>query len=260
MRRQMLSRQSVESYLLPIFLTLILITCSQLLNLIKVRDYFIALPLVAVLIGGIFGIQLLAFRLIRARERDVLFELISNVVISSGSSRKTSSVLSESEVFIIESSAREVWIYAYDLAWEDDASPFTRLVKENLARGVKYRYLVPNEQTVLNRVQHIYRSVSQTRNADTLIKFRATRRERIITQFGLAIYNPNFHHGGENSDGAQTAPVVVFFPHFMEFAPGSDRDRPVFLATYGASTARIQEAFFQYWKNAKEIMSLTPDI
>jgi hypothetical protein len=260
LRRQILSRQNTESYLLPIFLTLILISCAQLLNLIKVRDYFIALPLVAVLIGGTFGIQLLAFRVIRRRERDVLFELVSNVVISGGSSRKTSSVLSESEVFMIESSAHEVWIYAYDLAWEEENSPFTKLVRDNLARGVKYRYLVPNDPAVLNRVQHICGSVSQIRNVDSLIKFRATRRERLITQFGLVIYNPNFRASPENGEHAETTPVVVFFPHFSDFSSGVDQYQPVFLATYGASTARIQEAFFQYWKGAKEIAPLNLDI
>ncbi|HEV2783832.1 MAG TPA: hypothetical protein VGX25_30970 [Actinophytocola sp.] len=251
MARGPFSTRSVESYIVPILLTVALITCSQLLNLIEVRYYLPAAALVAALLAGTFGMQFLAARLSRATDRQDLFNLVSRLVMTNGIN--SPATLSESEVCAIESAASEVWIYAYDLAWEADTSPFARIVRENVARGVKYRYLVPEDRAVINRVNHIRKAVGRLRNGGSLVKFRCSQRERLITQFGLVIYNPSFQHREDGGEAASHETIAVFFPHYRDVSDEANRHDAIFLAIRGAATLKIQEAFYQYWIEAKEI-------
>ncbi|MFL6118216.1 hypothetical protein [Actinophytocola sp.] len=249
MPRRLAWSKNAESYALPILLAIALITISQLLNLIKVKDYLIAALLLAILLGGVFVTQFLAFKAARGNERNDLFHLVSSIAMSEGFQRQSSSLLSAGSVCAIEAAADEVWIYAFDLGWEGDNSIFTHVVRENVLRGVKYRYLLPNDPLAIDRANHMRRSMTRIPRSRSLVKFRNSPRERLITQFGLTIYNPNYQH---NEDGDRET-VAVFFPHYRDFSDEASQADAVFLTIKGRATQKVQEAFYRYWTEASDI-------
>lgn len=242
--------EALRSLLLPVVLTLVLIVLSAIAGLVDPSRLWFAAGATALLIVGVNLTLALSFRRVYSSERGALFSIVSSVAFSDHQSRRTTGVLTRDEVLAIEAAAREVWIYAYDLAWEDQNSPFQKLVRENVARGVKYRYLLPKAPEVLLRAKQVSKSLEPIKDANSLVEFRSTVRERLITQFGMTIYNPTFLNDGENHPSIEGS-VIVFFPHFKEFSSGDDSTP--FLALTGAGTARVQEAFVQYWEAADPI-------
>jgi len=250
-------QQKVETYLLPILLYIVLIACSFVIGSIKRQNFLAALGLIALLVVGAFLAQLFAARQLATRERSALFVTLSALAFSRRDYRQESSVLSETDVLSIEAAAQEVWVYAYDLKWEGpNDSPFTRMVRENLDRGVRYRYLVPRDEGVFNRVAQLRRSHTSTKNADKLMTFKASDRERTINQFGLTIYNPRFLSDVNASDSPIDT-VVVFFPHYSDFASEGNRGEALFLSTRGQSTIGIQEAYVQTWSTATPVTGMS---
>lgn len=241
--------EALRSLLLPVVLTLALIVLSAIAGLIDPSRLWFAAGAIVLLIVGVNLTLALSLRRLYSSERGALFKIVSSMAFSDHQSRARG-VLTREEVLAIEATAREVWIYAYDLAWEDQNSPFQKLVRENVGRGVKYRYLLPQAPEVLLRAKQVSKSLKEVRDANSLVKFRSTVRERLITQFGMAIYNPTFLNDGGNPAGIGES-VIVFFPHFKEFS--SADDSTPFLALTGAGTARVQEAFVQYWDAAEPI-------
>lgn len=151
------------------------------------------------------------------------------------------------EVMAVESLSNEIWIYAYNLAWESESSKLPDLVLENLERGAKYRYIVPNNKQVTIRVNALRLKYSEVKNNNQLIKFRNRQRDLKLVQFGIAIYNPSILSGGSRSiDDC----VVVFFPHYQSFGPSKS---PLFITMKGQSTVEIQEGFIELWDETEEV-------
>ncbi len=58
-----------------------------------------------------------------------------------------------------EATVRTVWVLSPDLQLDTQNSKLQRVVKDNLARGVRYRYLVPHDATAMKRARALLRTV-----------------------------------------------------------------------------------------------------
>jgi hypothetical protein len=235
-----------ETFLWPALLTILLLLISATTGVIAIQDLWKAGAILAGILIGIFAAQFLAARSASRRASDDLYSVVSSMALARPRMADHTSVLSEAEVLAIEATAREVWIYAYDLAWENDSGPFDDIVKDNLARGVKYRYLVPDEPDVHLRARHVIKGNALAARKK-LLQIRCTRRERLITQFGMTIYNPSFL---TDSQRPMAGSVAVFFPHFG-FTAGDTSHEVPFVSVKGRPVARLEEAYAQYWDAAQ---------
>ena len=242
-------RRHIETYVLPILLYLVVIGCSFLIGSLQRAAFFTSLALVAVVITGAFVAQVLAKRRLDLRDRAHLFNTLSELSFARHDSRRDSGILSEPEVLAIEACAREVWIYAYDLQWESNESPLTRLVTKNLERGVPYRYLVPRSEQVELRVKVLTRCHEHVRNVSKMMSVRTSERASTITQFGCTIYNPDLEREAPGASSA-TEPVAVFFPHYANYHAEGARGEALFLSVRGVATRDIQAAFLVAWGSA----------
>jgi hypothetical protein len=239
-----------ETYAIPILLNLALIASSLLLDIIKPENFLAAIALLALVVVSSFGAQVLAARQLHMKERDALYEVFTAISFGDRRTLASSAPLSDQDVLAIESTSREVWVYAYDLRWENSETPFTEIVKSNLRRGVHCRYLVSSEAVVLHRVRQLRRSLYAVPGAANLVSFRSSEREKSIGQFGITIYNPSFLQDIVGQENHET--TVVWFPHFADFGHNSVAG-DIFLSVRGSGTMATQEAFSRYWSNATPI-------
>jgi hypothetical protein len=160
--------------------------------------------------------------------------------------KEVANVLSLEEVLAIETAAEEVWIYAYDLAWEGEDSVFPNVVLNNLKRGVKYRYIVPNNKQIHLRVNNLRHKYGGVKNVSQLIRFRSRPRDLKLVQFGMTIYNPSVLNRN-----ARTDCVAVFFPHYNFYGP--QNSSAPFITIRGQSTVEIQEGFLELWDESQDV-------
>jgi len=233
-----------DTYLWPLLLTILLFVVSALTGAVEIKRLATSALLLGILLGGILLVQFAAARSTAHRASDGLFHVVASVAMSDSRAQVRTGVLTEAEVIALEASARRVWIYAYDLAWEGNSSPFTEVVRSNLDRGVKYRYLIPDAADVKLRAQQIKRELKVSGRRHGLVAFKTTQRERLITQFGLTIYNPTLLEDDSN----KLESVAVFFPH-LHFSDGESPAAVPFLAVRGSAVLRLQEAFMEYWES-----------
>ncbi len=152
-------------------------------------------------------------------------------------------VLTLKETLAIEAQADEVWIYAYDLRWENNSTHIPDVVLANLKRGVHYRYIVPPQ--IKLRVDDLRAKYSSIPDCDDIIKFRARREEVKLVQFGIALINPFLMKRGDREvDNC----VAIFYPRFSATALQSP-EFDHYLCYRGATTIELQEAFLQLWDN-----------
>ena len=145
----------LQNYVVPIVLAIVILAISQLFNLVKIANLVEACVLCAMVISGLFVGQYVAFRALRVQERDALYGILSTISFSGPSHMPTSRVLAEADILRMESASHEVWIYAYDLNYENfdrSRSPFTNAVVTNLKNNIKYKYLIPDSQEI--RLRH----------------------------------------------------------------------------------------------------------
>jgi len=91
----------------------------------------------------------------------------------------------------IEKKAKEVWIVSPDLYYDTENDEFKNIVKHNLHRNAKYRYIVPATKSVMKHI-------TKYQKDQTIPKDVAKEMFLILppTEFNpflneLAIYNPN---------------------------------------------------------------------
>ena len=240
------NRGMLYSYLLPVLLSLALLVTSVLLGVVNLTNLLSAAILFLIIGFSIFLAELVIGRLSRGTERQETYTLISNLLLRNRAN-EIAHVLSEDEVFAIETAADEVWIYAYNLAWEGEDSVFPGIVSNNLKRGVKYRYIVPNNKEVHLRVNTLRNKHSSVKNASRLVRFRSRMRDLKLVQFGITIYNPSIL-----DPGAKTDCIVVFFPHYDFYGPKNRNEAP-FITIKGQSTVEIQEGFLELWNESVEV-------
>jgi hypothetical protein len=235
-----------QNYVLPLLLTLLLIVGSLLLDVINLSNIALTALLFAVIGLAVFFAELMIVRASRSLERNNTYSFVSTLLLTNRST-EGSNMLTLDEVVAIEAAADEVWIYAYDLGWEGENSELPDLVAENLKRGVKYRYVIPNNKQVFVRVNSLLNKYKKIKNYKELIKFRSRPRELKLLQFGVAVYNPAVGRGGTRS---LSESVVVFYPHYSTFGPNANAR---FMAIRGLETTEVQEGFLELWDDAKDV-------
>jgi len=120
---------------------------------------------------GIFDTEMLLARTSRIEQRKNNFALLSSVLFRQHSFTNTQ-LLSLEEVMAIEAASDEVWIYAYDMKWEDGASDLPEIILQNLHNGANYRYIVLNRQKTLLRVQSLLKKYDNVPRRDSVVRFR----------------------------------------------------------------------------------------
>jgi hypothetical protein len=235
-----------STYLLPILLSILLIVTSQLFSLVSLKNTLTAAALFAVIGVAVFLAELLLSPN-RSSARNDAYTLLTNLLIKGGP-QSASNILNFDEVCAIESNADEIWIYSYDLGWEGDSGKFSDIVLGNLLKGVKYRYIVPQNKQVQIRIDSLLQKYSAVKNRDKLIIYRSRPRQLKLVQFGVVIYNPTISKkAGRSPDEC----VVIFFPHFQTSGPRAND--AAFISMRGVSTVEIQEGFLELWDESTEI-------
>lgn len=235
-----------QNFLLPLLLTILLIIGSLALDWVDLTNITWTALLFVIIGLAVFLAEIMAINISRNSERKNTFEFVTSLLLANRAAGG-SNILTLDEVTAIEAASEEVWIYAYDLAWEGDNSVFPDLVSENLTRGVKYRYIVPNSNQVLIRVNSLLSKYKKIKNARKGIVFKCRPLELKLVQFGIAIYNPSItaEQGRQLSDC-----VVVFYPHYKSHAP---RTEARFISMKGPSTIEVQEGFLEFWNDSMDI-------
>jgi hypothetical protein len=126
-------------------------------------------------------------------------------------------------------------------------------VRENLERGVRYRYIVSPDPRVLGRVRRLqekYREVAKVRD---LIEFRmrAVDVKLRLVQFGITIYNPSISSAGRPIAEC----LAAFFPHYKSFGPEGGA---VFVSLRADETLELQEGFSDLWDEC-EVVAWKPN-
>ena len=95
------------------------------------------------------------------------------------------------KVHSLEKKAEEIWIVSPDLHYDTENDTFQTIVKHNLHKGKKYRYIVPSTTSVLKHITMYQKDL-------TIPKDEAQEMFLIlpVSEFNpflneLAIYNPN---------------------------------------------------------------------
>lgn len=233
-----------ETLIWPVLATIAVGAVSALLGVLRVRDVVVGSVCLSILFACLFGVQYLAARHSSRDTRDALFNVLASVAMSDHRTQARTGILTEAEVLALESAADRVWVYAYDLEWEGEGSPFVDVVRSNISRGAEYRYLIPDAVDIQIRASHL---LSNRLNPAGTLTIRTTKRERTVTQFGLAIYNPTLLNPEHTAEA-----VAVFFPHF-NFGVFEGVSTTPFLAVRGTAVARLQEAFHQSWAESQEL-------
>ena len=245
----------VQNYLIPLGLAIAILALSQLLNLVHIQNLLIAAGLCGTVLGLLFLGQYAAFRSLRVQERDALFGILSTITFSGSRSVPMSGVITQSDVLGIESTSREVWIYAYDLNFEQfdrNRSPFTNAVVTNLEKGILYRYLLPSSDKLIIRAERLRNYLSQFTSSADQLQFRVTGTPPQFNQMAIALYNPDTVEGNRR-DNDESGTVAVFFPHAEDFAGADAGQKTPFIAVRGRHALLRQEKFERLWRDASSM-------
>lgn len=235
------SQDFLQTYVLPISLAVVVLALSELLNLVSISHILEACALCTVVICGLFIGQYFAFKALRVQERDALYGILSVIGFSHSNNVPGSGILSESDVLGLESAAHEVWVYAYDLNYErfdHGRSPFTNAVVVNLARGVKYRYLIPDTPDMVRRAERMLNYLHQYEIRRGQVEFLIVATPSAFNQFGVTLYNPNLVDVDDDDD---CATIAVYFPHAKDLEVVNDRSSIPFIAIREGGALKIQE-------------------
>jgi hypothetical protein len=243
-----LQPEVIQSYIIPIVLAIVILAISQLINLVSVSNLLEACGLCAVVISGLFVGQYVAFKALRLQERDALYGILSVVSFSGSSHIPTSGVLAQGDILGMESSAHEVWVYAYDLNYENfdrGRSVFTNAVVVNLTRGVRYKYLVPDSPEIIRRAERMQEYLRRFAASAKQLEFRVASSPPLFNQFGVTLYNPDNVESisSPQTDGKDCDTVAVFFPHAKDFEAEGIQEFTPFIAVRNGKAMEIQEKF-----------------
>ena len=246
--RKGLQPEVLQNYIVPLVLAIVILAVSQLINLVNVSNLLEACGLCAIVISGLFVGQYIAFKALRLQERDALYGILSIISFSGATHIPTSGVLAQGDVLGMESAAHEVWVYAYDLNYENfdrSRSIFTNAVVNNLSRGVRYKYLIPNSPEIIRRAERMQDYLRRFTASASQLEFRVTDIPPLFNQLGVTLYNPDNVEGSSpprtNDDTCAT--VAVFFPHANTFGTEQGEGVTPFMAMRNGKAMEIQEKF-----------------
>lgn len=248
----------IQNYVLPLGLAIVILAVSQLINLVSISNLLEGCALVAVIIIGLFIGQYVAFRALRVQERDALYGILSTISFSRSHHLPLSGVLTEKDVLGLESTARQVWVYAYDLNYErydKNRSPFTNAVITNLVKGVRYIYLIPDASEIVGRAQRMRDYLQQYATSSKQLEFRVASSPPLFNQFSVTLYNPDTVDGvkvGEPSDDDNSSmTIAVFFPHAKDFEAAGQGESVPFISVREPRALEVQEKFEAMLKESK---------
>lgn len=255
MARQRNQPDIFQNYILPLILAIVILAVSQFLNLISISHLIEACILCAIIICGLFIGQYTAFRMLRLQERDALYSILSIISFSGSHNIPRSGVLTDGDVLGIESAAREVWIYAYDLKYErleGDHSAFTNAVIQNLERNVKYLYLIPNSSETILRAERLQSYLQRFTHSSDQLTFLISPNPPVFNQFSVTLYNPDLVSDDRN-DTESRHTIAVFFPHPRDFELSDRGGFTPFIAVRDSGALEIQEKFEAMVREAKPL-------
>ncbi|MEM9188467.1 MAG: helix-turn-helix transcriptional regulator [Myxococcota bacterium] len=127
-----------------------------------------------------------------------------------------------------ESQAETVWVMTPDLRLDLELPEVHAVVHSNLARGVRYRYLIPNTKSMKARAQHLLKTLG----APSLLQFRIGQTELFDFSFETVLYD---------ATRADTRQALIVAP----------TRRPDFDIVLGHdATERFRAAFERRWRSA----------
>ena len=155
-------------------------------------------------------------------------------------------VIDESRMIDIETTSREVWIYAFDLKWDAEDNSMARLINNGLADGRRYKVLIPPYDEVRSRAKALANRNGNVPSLDSLLKFRARKVEQKFQQFVVNIYHPK---SVDSIDTESNDPIVVLQPRW-DVGHG---ERTPMLLVRGQSAKEYEREFRDAWDDGAAI-------
>jgi hypothetical protein len=150
-----------------------------------------------------------------------------------------SKIIPEPAVLGLESTSREVWIWAYRLTWEIEDEKTLQTVSKNLHQGVAYRYLLPDSEEIHMRVRQFLDRLGATPAALPL-EFRMRENHSSLLDQCVTIY-----HSNDSED-----PVVVLFPPKVAREAHTEQ---LFVQLSGEAARPIQNNYAYFWQTAEPV-------
>lgn len=90
--------------------------------------------------------------------------------------------------FESQTKAREIWLISPDLSEDIIDAPFSRVVRENLARGIEYHFFIPDTAVMRSRAEQLRRRHNQSMLVH--VSFLSDEFFFLVQDFDFVIYNP----------------------------------------------------------------------
>jgi len=90
--------------------------------------------------------------------------------------------------FESQTKAREIWLISPDLSEDIIDAPFSRVVRENLTRGIEYHFFIPDTAVMRSRAEQLRRRHNQS--ALVHVNFLSDEFFFLVQDFDFVIYNP----------------------------------------------------------------------
>jgi hypothetical protein len=182
-----------------------------------------------------------AAKLSTVEMRYELFEHWRGMTVNS-TMNSQSKIIPEPAVLGLESTSREVWIWAYRLTWEIEDEKTLQTVSKNLHQGVSYRYLLPDSEEIHMRVRQFLDRLGTAPTALPL-EFRMRENHSSLLDQCVTIY---YSKGSEDSE----EPVVVLFPPKVARETQTEQ---LFVQLSGEAARPIQNNYAYIWHTAEPV-------
>lgn len=210
--------QGISVVVITVLTVLIGVVLSEIQNRIGMGPLLMSLSTVVIVF---VTISVLYFRYIHSVALALSDEVsgqvrqITNIVGGVESGSENLAWLTELEHTVEyerESLGPEIWLITADLEEDSMGGPFQEVVGDNLRRGVKYHYFVPNEPMMKSRVGQLkaihenHPGLSFTYLNDDFFF--------LVPRFDFAIYNPYCVPGGTKREAFMGIPVDPKYGRF----------------------------------------------
>lgn len=103
---------------------------------------------------------------------------------------KISWLMTTPQLVRFESKARcsDIWLFSADVSTDCVGSAFQKVVSENLKRGIRYHYFVPDTPAVRARIEQLFRY--NKNNPNLKVAYLDDSFFFLVPRFDFAIYNP----------------------------------------------------------------------
>ena len=160
---------------------------------------------VLLVVGLVFAISFAAFRCLHSALADRL-DALKDTMLSVKAAFGKEWLISREELLRIEqrTKAKEVWIISHGLQEETDKQTYLGVVRKNIKRGIKYTYVVPDNDVTRARAEQIR---AAHRNSSKIV-FRFIKEEffDLVAAQDIAILGP-VGEGSESMKAYMNLPV-----------------------------------------------------